>query len=78
VDFDDVRDHADSGDPVVVGTTGASVSEPFVPDHQLYVKGFTSDGEAVLGNPWSSNEPDLVLTADEFDDLIDDAAVITR
>lgn len=73
---EDIREHVDAGEPVVVGTSGDDLSEPFVPNHQFYVEGFTSDGDVILGNPWGSDEPDLVLTAGEFNDLIDDAAVI--
>jgi Calpain family cysteine protease len=75
-DLDDVRRHVEAGDPVVVSTTDARLPRPFVPKHQFHVEGFTADGHVVLGNPWSRDEPELVLTEDEFNQLIDDAAAL--
>jgi hypothetical protein len=36
-------------------------------DHAYYVRGFTSDGKIILGNPWGvSGYPPITVTQDQF------------
>lgn len=79
--FDKVHAAVDAHRPVVVGTNGSSdipdnLKDSFHAHHEYYVIGFTSDGCIKLGNPWSSGDPQLVLTEDQFNDYINDAAVL--
>lgn len=81
VDYDDVRDAYEDGRPVVVGTwNGDNIPEDKIDTwhekHEYYVKGYESDGDMILGNPWAPAEPNLVLTPEEFEDEFDDAAAL--
>jgi hypothetical protein len=77
-DLDDIRAHIEDGDPVVVGTIDDRRDDivGHVESHAFYVKGITSDGEIVLGNPWDDDASEMRLAEDEFNDVTDDAAVI--
>ncbi|MGH3423614.1 MAG: C2 family cysteine protease [Nocardioidaceae bacterium] len=78
-DYDDVRQQYESGHPIVVGTEGEGPdgNDAFVGHHEFYLKGYDDDGNMVLGNPWGSGEPDLVVGADEFEEYFNNAAALT-
>ena len=77
-DLDDVRHRVENGESVVVSTNDDDRDDidGWVSNHVFYVKGFTDDGRVICGNPWSSNDPDMVLTEDQFNDLIDGGSVV--
>jgi len=79
-DMNDIRDRVENGESVVVGMNGDDapdgLEDTYHGNHEYYVKGFTDDGKIILGNPWGSEEDDLIMTEDQFNDHCNDAAVI--
>ncbi|MDN5855194.1 MAG: C2 family cysteine protease, partial [Actinomycetia bacterium] len=78
----DVREHFENGDAVVIGMNGDTppdeIKDTYHGNHEYYVKGFTDDGKIILGNPWGENEPDLIMTEEQFNEHCYDAAVINQ
>jgi Calpain family cysteine protease len=79
-DMNDIRERVENGESVVVGMNGDDppdgLEDTYHGNHEYYVKGFTSDGKIILGNPWGSEEDDLIMTEGQFNDHCNDAAVI--
>ncbi|MFI0942567.1 C2 family cysteine protease [Streptomyces sp. NPDC021020] len=70
----DLKKIFDSGKAITVLTPDGDEDNPpadlpdgYHTDHAYYVRRFTSDGKIVLGNPWGSPSPEVVVSQEQFD-----------
>ncbi|MFY0406491.1 C2 family cysteine protease [Solicola sp. PLA-1-18] len=78
-DASDVQEAHEEGRPVVVTTEDDDWDrEGFHGLHAYHLRGYDSDGNLILVNPWGEEEPELVVSPEEFEDHFSGAAALNR
>lgn len=70
-----------NGQPAIVTTLGKDpqgAPEGYYSSHAYFVEGIDSDGNLVLQNPWGPTNPKMRITPDQFEDLFNDASIVSQ